>query len=450
MTTQKGSPSWVTDKITHFNNELVDFVVRNNSSTLGSLILCFFLCGILVYLSLIFPPETYGNFLNQWRIWIGPTDRFHLVSIILIFGFFSHALSLDKAKTALACLIFIYVGHIWRVEVSHPLSWSLAFFYFQIGLPLCAATLILLKVPPVRAITFFLFLIAGGVLLRSQFSSEYSDGRIYAVPFLWFPLRIMMPMILLISERYSTLTLVPLKSWSFWAQLFFPANFFSAVPSLTSSEFLKLSRQPHRSSVLLKGLRDLYLAVLLQVVSMWLGQKMSKVLPWEGFSYHFFHGYILYFSTYLNAMIALLTVIGCCRILGFDMFDPFHVPLLAANPFERWKRWNTYYYEWLKTLVFFPLFKWKKNLFIAVIVTFLVSYLIHVELVLVELIQRPLDYWLHGRVLTGVCHHLLQAILVYFYLKAPGLWPSDSTLKGWWGVLGMHLLMGLIFIFPPY
>ena len=65
------------------------------------------------------------------------------------------------------------------------------------------------------------------------------------------------------------------------------------------------------------------------------------------------------------------------RVLGFQVYENFRLPLLAPSPLEFWKRSNISTYRWLMTHVFLPF--WRHDLIDAKIVTtFVASALWHV------------------------------------------------------------------------
>jgi hypothetical protein len=46
--------------------------------------------------------------------------------------------------------------------------------------------------------------------------------------------------------------------------------------------------------------------------------------------------------------------IGCMRLVGYRVGERYVFPLLASDPADFWRRWNTYWGSWFRRYVFFP------------------------------------------------------------------------------------------------
>ncbi|MBI3448964.1 MAG: hypothetical protein HY049_08635 [Acidobacteria bacterium] len=91
-------------------------------------------------------------------------------------------------------------------------------------------------------------------------------------------------------------------------------------------------------------------------------------------------------------------VIGMLRVLGFDLAPGSDRPYLAKNILEFWRRWNTYYREFLTTLAYYPIvMSLKARPFLAIAIggqaTFLLMGFAHVFR---ELVWRPQRASLRG------------------------------------------------------
>src|SRR5690606_7362266 len=84
-----------------------------------------------------------------------------------------------------------------------------------------------------------------------------------------------------------------------------------------------------------------------------------------------------YLETYALSCGSISVPVGLARLWGFNMPDGYVMPLLASSPFERWRRWNTYFFNFIRWIVFLPLAKLTQSLFVAVMITFIVSSLFH-------------------------------------------------------------------------
>lgn len=90
---------------------------------------------------------------------------------------------------------------------------------------------------------------------------------------------------------------------------------------------------------------------------------------------------VLYsFELYLDFSGYSDIVIGCAKILGFDIDRNFHHPYLSKTITEFWRRWHTSLSSWLRDYIYFPLGGSKKGTartYINIIIIFLVSGLWH-------------------------------------------------------------------------
>ncbi len=72
-------------------------------------------------------------------------------------------------------------------------------------------------------------------------------------------------------------------------------------------------------------------------------------------------------------------MIGLSRIMGFQLDENFHFPLLARTPMQFWKTWHISAYRWLMTHVFYP--SWgHSQILLKIQTTFLVSALWHLSI----------------------------------------------------------------------
>jgi hypothetical protein len=129
--------------------------------------------------------------------------------------------------------------------------------------------------------------------------------------------------------------------------------------------------------------------------------------------------------------------IGALRWLGYDLPSAYDLPLLAATPTERWRRWNTYFYNWLYTVIFFPAFKKTRSLVGSLGLVYLAVCFIHLGHYSVIYYRRPDDSNLPG-LLTFFLAHMGA---IFLSLRFEKYWPSGRSLRGWWGVAFTWLLM---------
>lgn len=189
----------------------------------------------------------------------------------------------------------------------------------------------------------------------------------------------------------------------------------------------------------LRGLADIFSGWLFLFLAFYLIEYLSSWKQNElTFTETFAFGFLKYIFYYLGSFAWVAIPAGIARWYGVSLPQYFDAPLLATSPFDRWRRWNTYYYNWLNKIIFFPVFKKTKSLAFGVAAVFVMTIFIHHGRVLDGLEFYPKAYF--SRALFFTAH----GICVYASLKFKNLWPSEHSIKGWWGVLTVTVLMSLI------
>ena len=249
---------------------------------------------------------------------------------------------------------------------------------------------------------------------------------------------------LLRPQRFLFLILLPLLSStsdsdksSFLRQIFFPMNFVFQSPFLPMN--FTNSEDAWKSKI--RGFFD----ILIGTVFLFAFYFTSKI----SFAPHDFANYVRfgvfsYLETYILSCGSTSLPVGFGRLFGFNLEDVYSLPLLASSPFERWRRWNTYYYRFFSLSIFLPLARRLKSLFVPILATFAVTILFHS-------FPRNLIEFALGRAehlpLNVVWFFMAHGLAVYISLRWKFTIYDGSLKKGWLGVLvtwammiGIHML----------
>jgi hypothetical protein len=150
-------------------------------------------------------------------------------------------------------------------------------------------------------------------------------------------------------------------------------------------------------------------------------------------------GFLRYIYYFLGSYAVMNLPVGIMRWYGVALPDVFKWPLLAASPLERWQKWNTYYYNWLSKMVFFPAIRITGSLSLSVAFVFFITFLLHGGPRVLVPSSPDWSYFI-----SLFYFFSMHGFLVYLSLRFKNWWPPSSTVHGWWGVLTMTLLMIII------
>jgi D-alanyl-lipoteichoic acid acyltransferase DltB (MBOAT superfamily) len=132
------------------------------------------------------------------------------------------------------------------------------------------------------------------------------------------------------------------------------------------------------------------------------------------------------------------------RVLGFQVYENFRLPLLSPSPLEFWKRSNISTYRWLMTHVFLPY--WRHDLIDAKIVTtFVASALWHVAAIRTitasAVLQLSLGSAMNAIGVLAVWHLGRDASLT----SGSGITVERSPVRTTLAVIGTFLFTALVF-----
>ncbi|MGE5084811.1 MAG: hypothetical protein ACM3MG_00820 [Bacillota bacterium] len=177
--------------------------------------------------------------------------------------------------------------------------------------------------------------------------------------------------------------------------------------------------------------------------------KIWVIIPMEPktFLSYIAYGFFKYIFYYLASCAWIEIPVSLCQWMGgMPLISGFDFPLLAPNPFERWRTWNTYYYRWFGWNIFIPVQKKTKSSFLSVALVFLFTMFIHSGRDNIYLFTFSNKIFASKLLITQIVFFSLHGLLVYVALKTPRLWGQANKVSGWWGVFIMTFLMSLVHI----
>lgn len=187
------------------------------------------------------------------------------------------------------------------------------------------------------------------------------------------------------------------------------------------------------------GIKALYV-VLFAALTIWSFKKISSFVDSSqltGFSLLIF-SYMSYVSYYCAIVIPMNTFVGTARLFGIPVRDNFNYWLLARTPNEHWRRWNLLFREWVITFIFFPIMRAKQWLFVAVMVSLLISGILHI---VARIFDTQLNWF---RITNTMMYWTLNGLAIYLVIKVPLLFPKaveQLNLKNSkaWSLIGIIL-----------
>lgn len=304
-------------------------------------------------------------------------------------------------------------------------------FLMELGLvPTLLASWLIARSPKKSSWIFFVSLFA--VTLSSVLMSlAYRWGLLNETVWILTPARYAM---VGIFALISYATLETHRTQKTFRALFLPTHWVGQVPFRPES----LSQERTSAALYVRGLWQYGVCVFLVFAC----SILEKLTPIASLRFPFY-GCAVYLQFFFMSWLTFMIPVAGASIMGYSVPDPFVHPLLASNPGDRWRRWNTYYYEWFRTVIFIPFFRYTNSLAGAVYVTFLMTWLIHIN----PFVVKPAEFVKGGGmalVAAKLLFFMLHATAVYIGLKFPRLFPRSDRKRGWIGVLLVFLIMGLI------
>lgn len=435
--TKAYSPDWIARKISDFRNKIEEAVSRAFAPSKLSL---------FIWLSVgIFAVAFFTQFYNGPMDFVLHKKWIKFLCLVIAIMFFCRIFNPSRINFNFARFMLVS-GIVTTVSfMAFAMIAGEARSYF-IVLVLVIGTRVLLEgcfyffknQSLRRKIVFALF---AAVSVLNVFS-YFSNG--------WFEFAVLEYMR---SERLLYLIYIPLLefgtvselSWAeaqrlFRTQLWFPLQLIYPIPTRLHYWL----PAPNKMRMQIRG----YFDVVVGFSYLFLYTRMSEVhfakysLPnvWRVFQY----GTFVYIETYFLSCGLISIVVGSARLFSFNMPDPCSMALLAASPFERWRRWNLYFFNFLRWSVFIPFLKKTSSPFVAVMMTFLATSLFH------SFGSHPFVFiapQVKYFAVNGTAFFMAHGLAVYLSLKYKLQIFDGARLRGWLGVavtwimmIGIHLL----------
>lgn len=420
---QIGSPDWVTAKIELGQERIVQFVSGILESqplaTIGFYLVMLMMVPLVISnLGIILLNENDPNlaeYMNLIRMAALLIPVFLIPRVLIRTndrGFLDIILSLILWALSFASYFYVWPGSITKLGFILPLV------LIQFALPVVLFVV-------TRGLNFWLrfIILLIGVMAASNISQQHGYG-------LWLTLRsnMIFPISLLMLEQASGLIRSRTELVRY---LFSPQQLFNPMP--VGYEQRKVVEGSKRLYVL--GTIDFIKAAAAISVG-WLLTSPSISFDDSDFVSAVAHGYWFFFYFYVARFAWLSFFTGTARWLGFDMVDPVCLPILSANFFDFWKRWNFYLYNWANRLFVEPLSNKTRSLFLAVFI----AYLLENFLMMSDRVAGSFQLILMVAIITVP----IRAFLTALSAAAPGLFPSGRKWYGWFGVILVNLVVALM------
>lgn len=225
---------------------------------------------------------------------------------------------------------------------------------------------------------------------------------------------------------------------NFWGRLFNPTSFI--LVTFKEKDFqLSPLISPMYTMCLVRGTKNFILAFIFTKASALLNGSLagSSIFLKVGVAYPLF---------YFNAASITLYLWAALQLMGVFVKDPYQYPFLAANPVERWSRWNIYTSEWYKTVVFFPVLKKTQSNFLAVLAITLCSIVIHMNyLDIGQLLNGNWQVFKSSSFQKIFVPFSLQGLSIYLFFIFPRIFGESKDSSGWRGLFITWLIMAGIY-----
>ncbi len=314
------------------------------------------------------------------------------------------------------------------------------------GLLPIASFYALLHFPQILRTPLFLLTI----VMCLSFLSHFSEGRFNSLNNQgWWIVRterMILSIAVIFSELHAGILRLPPLGLPLFGYIFSPQNLIFPLP-VRSQQLEIIEENSVHKRVFFDGVIDILIATFIFILSaavrIWLhGLKWN--LDENAFTTKLILGWGIYLYYFANSFAILRTAVGIGRLMGFQLSDPYHFPLLAATPQDRWRRWNTYFYSWFMSFTFIPVMRKTNSLFLAIFLTFLITYLLHESANTVSVFRGEGSFVAIWYMQSRLAFFMAHAAVVYFALKTEYFWPSGKSIWGWCSVLVTHILMSLV------
>lgn len=154
-------------------------------------------------------------------------------------------------------------------------------------------------------------------------------------------------------------------------------------------------------------------------------------------------GAVNYFYFFCNAYVSITIPVCIAWWFGVNIQPAFALPFLATSPQDRWRTWNTLFYDWFFKFIHLPIFKKTKSLALSIFIIFLVNVIVHANVRVNLFATEDISEYFSFKNL--IIFNFIQALLLYLGLRFSDYLPSGNKKSGWLGVVFMFILMSFAY-----
>ena len=431
---ETGSPDWISLKIQDFRDEFELRVAQSESNFNLLFLVALFIIGTITayfYAGLRYTQEfsEIDSFRYSKLYYSYPFLAALSIFFVSCFFLSKKKINLDLMRS----LFFIGAFLLLCIDRDRHFNVFLGLYFMTAATLTIAVFWLSLNFEPLwRRLVAFLFFSL--ILFVSSYLS--SGWEAFEVLHEASPQRFIFLIYIAFATEYTTRA-TSLKQ--FTRSILFPFQLIYPLP--TQLYYWDDASDTEHRLIVIKGIVDLFICSLLTIGL--LNIRVLENLTNEfGIIAFLKEGLLSYLSVYLFSCVSISVPVAIARILGYRFPSAYNLPLLAASPQDRWRRWNTYFYNFYCWIFFIPFYKKTKSLFLAVMLTFLItsffhsnseSFLVHVTADLPLQVSRSI-----------VCFFLLHGFVVYGGLKWKSPLLNGEIKKGWAGVILTWIAMILI------
>lgn len=436
----KASPASLRDCLNGILISKTQWIERLQNNRFIYAVITLFLIGLNLgfYHVVTFNPDFTGahnSFFETRYFWLLPTITIYVLFIELL----THHLQ-NKTEVILIfcyCGIFILVPEILTyAQASYLPSAIRIAILFTLGLHLLIFKFSRDLKYSTRLILFFFTELALVFYLDVLTLNDFFDWSFWIT----HPYRYIFTFSMLAADEEIKKSRLPFN-WQTSSYVLSPMNWITPLPIRYSDWNVSVQKSHYQA----KSTLYLIISLILLVACAYIQHYRSLLSLMELRNRSFAAGFATYLFYFCFSYANINIPIALAWRFGYPLPEPYQFPLLSTSPQDRWRRWNTYFYEWYFRSIFFPVFKKTKSYFSAVMLSFIATLFIHLgsqnaEYIMVGLVSDSFSRQFYKKMLFFLGHGLA----VYFGIRLEKWLPNENKISGWIGVVGMMLLMSLI------
>lgn len=189
-----------------------------------------------------------------------------------------------------------------------------------------------------------------------------------------------------------------------------------------------------------------YAQALMNIIFATAALAVFLTIAWCGFPSQKVPGVLLgWISQFLSLFYLAAFSVGMLQWCGFTVPHPCDFALLSASPHMRWRRWNRYTYKWLSLTVFFPVLQKTNSRLFALLLSFFVVALLHVNALLFVPGAKPAQEFLLTVLRNHFAYYTAHGLAIWLGFYVPSSWTDERRNSSWAGVILTWVLTACIF-----